>query len=692
MHPWLTCAHPNRQLSASYTLLFGILILLLGNAAYGETPEEAGTGELLFRAGKNGGYQPATHLSTRYEVQVSGLIASTTLTQRFRNDTQEWLEAVYVFPLPTDAAVHGMTLQVGERRIKGEIREREKARKAYTQAKQQGKKAALVEQQRPNLFTTEVANIPPGETVEVHLDYQQSVTYRDGTFELRLPTTLTPRYMPGRPLAEENPLQWQGGWARPTSEVPDADKISPYTVPREAVLQGSHNAKIQLTLNAGLPLAKVTSPSHSISPVWNGDTVEVTPTGGVIAMNRDAVFRWRPALGEAPRAAVFHEQWEGEDYVMLMLVPGLPQTQDSALPREQLFIIDTSGSMGGTSIRQAKAALQQALDTLTPRDRFNIIAFSDSPYTLFPAARQADTDALRQAQGFVGSLSAHGGTQMAPALARAFAQPDSNGWLQQIVFITDGAVGNEAALFRQIHEQLGDARLFTVGIGSAPNSHFMRKAAQFGRGTYTFVDGQDQVAGTIGGLIKKLRSPVLGDLQVAWPDPKATVLPQRPGDLYRAEPLVLVAKASSANGTVGLSGKISGGSGQTPWSSRLDLSRAAPAKGLHRLWARRRIGELIDQKALGEAPDAIRQAVLPIALRHQLASPYTSFVAIEDRASRPDDATLKKDSVPTLLPDGMTRRMVRMPSTATPSSLLVTLGLVAMAMGLALHGLHRETA
>lgn len=642
------------------------------------------------------GREPATVLTSDYQVTVSGLLADTRLTQTFENTGLAWREGVYVFPLPQDAIVYGFTMTAGERVVKGEVREREQARKIYQLARESGRQAARVDQQRPNLFTTHLANIPPGESVTVELHYQQSVRYDGGGFELQLPTTLTPRFMPGVPVRGSAP-SWEGGWAAPTNDVADAHRISPVTVAAQELDYRSHWATVSVAIHAGLPVASVASASHALNTVWDGEEIQVTPRNGRVRMDRDLLIRWTPVRGEAPSAAVFHEHWQGQDYLLTLLVPG--HSPESArgqaqqrMPRELIFVIDTSGSMTGQPIAQARESLLRGLDTLQPDDRFNIIQFNSQSYALFARAMPADRFNLDQARRYVQGLSAGGGTVMSSALDLALGSSGrgegraNTGHLRQVVFITDGAVGNERSLFAQIQRQLGDSRLFTVGIGSAPNVHFMREAARFGRGTSTIIHNLAEVSAPLDQLFRKMQSPVLADIQTRWPadEPGAEALPVRPGDLFAEEPFIQITRGISPQGQLKVSGRQPGGA---RWRQSLDLANAAPAVGLHRLWAREKIDSLADAGLTGRSDNDTREAITELALSHQLLTRYTSFIAVDQTPRRKASEHLDTDHLATLMPAGSGQR-IAYPQTATAGPLLIMLGVAGllMAMVLALSG------
>jgi Ca-activated chloride channel family protein len=663
-----------------YTLVMTLLLLFAHGSAYAEPPPGAGT---LF-LGLPGQAQPATQVATEVNIRIAGFIAEVSVSQTFRNDGAGWTEGRYVFPLPEDAAVNSLRLRLGERIIEGEIREREAARAVYTAATQAGQRAGLVEQERPNLFSTSVANIGPGQEIRVEIDYVQTLRYDSGEFRLRFPMTFTPRYIPGRPLPAEVSYQaGAGGWATPTDAVADAGRITP---PMQHPLGGPLNpTQLQVELTPGFELARLQSLYHPIAQARSGERHSLRVL--TERSDRDFVLVWAPEPAQTPQAAVFTEQVDGEAYALLMLLP--PQIGGERLPRELVFVIDTSGSMAGDSIHQAKAALLLALERLGPADHFNVIQFNSQAEALFTASVPAMPAALGQAKAYVQRLSANGGTEMSAALRLALsAVAGEEERLRQVVFITDGAVGNEAELFGQIQRELGAARLFTVGIGSAPNGYFMRKAAGFGRGSFTYIGRLDEVGTRMGELFAKLESPLLRDLCVRWPG-VAEAYPEKLPDLYAGEPLVLTARLPALAGEVEVCGETAGQS----WRRRLVLAPEHTHPGVATLWARRKIGALMDRKHAGAGEAQIREQVLAVALRHRLASAYTSFVAIDRTPVRPATAPLHSEALAHNLPAGTQPEgfaQVALPSTATPAPALLAGGSAALLLALTLFGLARR--
>lgn len=642
-------------------------------------------------------YRPAAMLSTEVEMRVTGLVARTRLTQHFHNDSADWVEGVYLFPLPEDAAVDGLRLVIGDRVLEGEIQEKAEARRTYDEAKAEGRKASLVEQHRPNVFTTRVANVGPGEAVEVVLEMQQAVRWDAGEMSLRFPTVVNPRYFPApgeTGLTVEPPL------------LASAVSLLPL-IPQLVSPRPVNPVRFEVRLDAGFPLEYLEAPYHRVDVETLGDhrfRVRLAEDAAVSA-DRDFELVWAPRPGDAPRAAVFREEYQGETYSLLMVLP--PDTSGAGgwapLDRELVFILDVSGSMHGAAIEQAKRALNAVLDGLDPGDSFNVIAFSDRARALFPDSLAAAPEAVGKARGWVAALEADGGTNMLPALAAAlegspgYAQPGSR-TVKQVIFLTDGAVGNEAQLFAFIASHLGAARLFTVGIGAAPNGHFMRRAAEEGRGTYTFIGDPAEVALKVEILARKLESPVLTDLELRWDDPSAETWPRRLGDLYAGEPLVVAARTVARGDTLEVAGRSDGSfwhrevaltpatsGGGDGASGAIHASSLAsgdgPTAGVRQLWARQKIAGLMAGLATGVDPATVRSDVIEVALRHHLVSAYTSLVAVDVTPQRPAGVGLEGRRVPGAIPAGWTPPgTLPMGSTAWPLHLVVGLALVAFAL------------
>ncbi len=634
----------------------------------------------------------AVHLETAIALQVQGLEAEVVMTQRFQNQSDEWVDGVYVFPLAESSAVKSLQMRVGERVIVGEIQERQQARAQFEAARTSGQKATLVEQHRPNLFRQELANIAPGETVEIRLGYSQSVTWSSGQFRLRLPTTLTPRYIPGITTAPEpGPMDASlSGWAPATDQVNDAPWITP---PQRPV--GADRILNPLTLTGvlkpGTVLAHIDSETHALAVEQNGSALEYhfQLVDGPVSMDRDVELSWTAVTGSEPVVLAFTETWQDAAYLQLLLMPPPALEARERLPRELVLVVDTSGSMAGMSIVQARESALMALERLQPTDRFNVLLFDSTTRSIFDESVPATAANLDRARLVLQGMQASGGTEMFSALSRALAHSPKEEHLQQIVFVTDGSVANEAALLALIHKQLGKARLFMVAIGSAPNHFFMRRAAAFGRGSFTDIAQLAQVRERMGELLKKLESPLITDLQIHWPW-DVDMYPERVPDLYWGEPLRVVARVPAGFDAPAVI-RVSGASADSAWVREVNVApsrQPAPGAGavatmpvLAQRFGREKITALENRFYRGEDREQAQQSILPVALAYQLMSPYTSLVAIDRTPARTSGESVTEVAVANALPAGTAMRAMGYPQTDAGFTWHLLMG------GLALTGL-----
>ncbi|MEO8345288.1 MAG: marine proteobacterial sortase target protein [Betaproteobacteria bacterium] len=653
------------------SIVLALAVFIVSFEAHAAGSSGPGHGTLLLRDGV-GGETAAPLLATDVRMQISGMVARVQVIQRFANPSTQWREGVYVFPLPEKSAVDHMTLHIGERVIEGQIRERAEARRAYDNANAEGRKASLIEQERPNMFTTRVANIGPSEEVVVALEYEEVLRYDDGSFRLRFPLAITPRYIPGSPVESFGAAIGKGPT---TDQVPDADRITP---PYVTTLDGPVNpVTIAIDLNAGFPLTKLASTFHGMNiDEAPGNRYRLSLSAGTVPASRDFELVWTPDVGAAPGAALFTQTRGDKTYALLMaLPPSVPGAMATRVAREVTYIIDTSGSMEGISITQAREALALALERLASGDRFNVIEFNSYSTPLFPTPMPVDAGSLARARQFVGGLRARGGTEMLPALKIALAGELKSPFtdpplVRQVVFLTDGAVGNEDEILRLVHDNLGDRRLFTIGIGPSPNTFFLTKAAQFGRGTFTFIGDVGEVKEKMSALFRKLESPALTDITVTWPG-GADAWPRLPPDLYAGEPLIVTAQfpAGAQQGNVAISGRRAG----SAWSALLPVNGGAPEAGVAVLWARAKIDALLDAGRQGAPESDIRNAVLDVALTHHLVSKYTSLVAVDVTPARAAGVESLASALPGNVPEGLTG-FDQLPRTATPAAMLLLAG------------------
>ncbi len=503
------------------------LAATMGGAAFAApfvNPNEVHSGTLLLKAQEEGKFVAAPIVGTDVDITVSGPTARTRVTQHFFNPTDGWIEGVYLFPMPEDSAVDSLKMVIGERVIIGEIKERLEAKQIYERAKAEGKKASLLEQHRPNMFTNSVANIGPREMVIIQIEYQEAVKQSGGEFALRVPLVVAPRYTPKPPVMQTVDFGAEG-WGKASEATPDNQPVeAPVLDPR--VSPPTNPVTLAVHLNAGFPLGEVKSHHHPILMDAVSEDSREIKLGGAVPADKDFELTWQ-AKTAMPQAGLFRETTPGGNYLLAFVTPPTMPASEKPAPRDIVFVIDNSGSMGGTSIEQAKASLLYALGRLNPGDRFNIVRFDDTMETVFPTLVAGDRENIGKAKAFVSALQANGGTVMAPAM-RAALQDDTGdaSRLRQVVFLTDGAISNENDLFDIITAGLGRSRVFMVGIGSAPNSHLMTRAAELGRGSYSYIGSTAQVEERMRSLFAKLEKPVVTDLAVKFSESGVDVTPE----------------------------------------------------------------------------------------------------------------------------------------------------------------------
>ena len=635
---------------AGWTLAVLLATALAATGLFAASPaereDEAAVGGLILRGQGVAEALPAVRLGTDMAVRVTGQVARVKVTQAFRNTSRQWMEATYLYPLPDDGAVDSLRMVVGQRVFTGRIKPREEARQIYQQALDTGRKAGLVEEARANLFRNRVANVGPGETVLIQIEFQAPVREVAGEYALRLPLVAGPRYIPPRSL-----LDGTGGIDR--ARFADAAHVTA-PVAHPAIADRLNPVSIAIDLAPGFAPARVTSPYHRVRVSDTGpDSRKIVLADGEVPQNRDFVLTWH-AAGTAPRLALFREPHEGLDYLMATVSPPGALPPGPVPPRELVFVIDNSGSMAGESMRAAKDSLLYALGTLRPQDRFNVIRFDDTMTRLFTAAVPASADRVALARRFAEALDAEGGTEMLPALKAALddrsGSADDAPGLRQVIFLTDGDLSNEAEMIAEIAAHRGRSRVFMVGIGSAPNSFLMRRMAESGRGTFTHVGVAGEAEASMRALLDRLTRPVARNLKVETGGVNLELALADLPDLYAGEPLVLLGRGKDlSRGTLTVSGTV----GDAPWRETIDLAAARPSDAVARLWARRRIDETEAKRWSGQLDEALADATIEeLGLGFHLVTARTSLIAIDETPSRPDGARLTAEELPLLLPAG----------------------------------------
>jgi Ca-activated chloride channel family protein len=600
---------------------------------------------------------------TEVEIAVAGVIADVKVTQRYHNDGTRPIEAEYVFPGSTRAAVYGLTMTVGERRVVAQIREKQQARAQYAAAKAAGKSAALLEQHRPNVFKMNVANILPGDDIAVELRYTELIVPTDSIYEFVFPTVVGPRYTTDSEAGTAPLDRWQR---------------NPYLRQGEAPLGGFH---LTATVNSGIPLKEVGSPSHNVQARFDGAQkafVELPREGGNQA-NRDFILRYRLA-GAAIESGILLFEGARENYFLAMIEPPQRVTPAQIPARDYVFIVDVSGSMHGFPLDITKQLMRDLLTRLRPTDTFNVLLFSGSSEVLADAPLPATEDNVQRGVAFIDSQQGGGSTELLPALRRALALPGAEDRARSIVVATDGYVTVETEAFDVIRESLGNANLFAFGIGSGVNRFLIEGMARTGQGEPFVVTNAGEAEERAEALRRYIEAPVLTKARLsatgfALYDMEPPGIP----DVLAQRPVIVFGKWRGPR-----SGKLTlrGIAGEGPFERSFDLSKVRPDANnaaLQFLWARGRIARLDDYQRLFNDADRV-QEITQLGLEYHLLTQYTSFIAVDEvvRNTRPEDTQTVRQPLP--LPEGVSNLAVggEVPTAPEPE-LLVLIGVSAAA-------------
>lgn len=597
--------------------LLAISVLFFTTLTFAQQPETAG-GALL-ASGKRGkalGECPLKKTGVRTD--ITGFVARVRVVQEFQNDFSEPIEAVYTFPLSQNSAVDSMTMTIGQRVIRGKIMKRVEARRVYEQAKDEGKTASLLDQERANIFTQSVANIRPGEKIIIEISYVETLKYDDGQYEFVFPMVVGSRYIPS------------------SVDPADAARIS-----AGAGQRPGNDISIEVNLDAGVPIEAVRSISHEI------ETVNLAPSSAKITLkdqetipNKDFILRY-DVTGKRIEDAVLTHRDEQGGFFTLMLQPPDQFVTDDRTPKEIVFVLDTSGSMGGFPIEKAKEAMKLSLDGLYPDDTFNLITFAGDTSVLFEGPVYATQANLERARAFLDSREGGGGTEMMKAIKAALDPSDALDHLRIVCFMTDGYVGNENEIITEIQKH-PKARIFSFGIGDSVNRYLLDKMAQNGNGEVEYVTLADDGSAAAKKFYERVRTPLLTDISVDWGDLEISdVYPQKIPDLFSAKPVVVHGRyLKPGAGSIRLRGKVAGQEYSREIAVNLPEAEAAHDV-LAPLWARRRIDDLLDRSLVfnaevGEEQYSLKKqsidTITGLALEYRLMTQFTSFVAVEGRA------------------------------------------------------------
>ena len=598
--------------------------------------------------------------STRVDAAISGVIASVRVSQVYVNRGSRPIHAKYVFPGSTRAAVHGMTMTIGDHRVVAKIKEREEAKATFEKAVREGKSASLLEQSRPNVFSMRVGNILPGDRVEVELQYTELLVSEEQVYEFVYPTVVGPRYS-----------------SQDAATSPERDRFvaSPY-VPEGGPAPSRFDIKV--TVDAGVPLSDLACPTHRTWTEWDGASraslaLDPAEDGGG---NRDFILRYR-LTGEAIASGLLLYQGEDEGFFMVMAQPPARPAAADIPPREYVFVVDVSGSMGGFPLDTAKALLRDLIGRLRPTDTFNVLLFSGTSHLMAPQSVQATEGNIAAAVRAIDDVRGGGGTELYAALERAIHLPAPDGVARSIVLITDGYITAEADVFRLIAENLGRANVFSFGIGSGVNRHLVEGVARAGRGEPFVVTGPEEAPGIAARFRRYIEMPVLTDISVTAEGFEAYDMePSGFPDLLAERPLVVLGKwRGTPGGRIVVRGRTGGG----PWERVVDVASVRPAesnRALASLWARNRVAALGDFGLQGSA-DRNRAQIVALGLKYTLLTAFTSFVAVHEVVRNPGGEGANVDQ-PLPLPAGVSNAAVGMAQGSEPELFLVLLALATL--------------
>ena len=626
-------------LSAILTAVGSVLLTLRDdNAASAATKaqtQDSGAFRVIDKNGKPNLDCPLKHTSVKAE--VSGFMSRVTVTQDFENPFADKIEAVYTFPLPDMAAVDDLTMQIGDRTIKGKIMRRDDAAAAYAAAKQLGRVASLLDQERPNIFTQQVANILPGQQIRVTISYVETLKYEDGSYAWTFPMVVAPRYNTG-----------------------GNSKISPPRMPEG--MRAGHDVSLEINLDAGVPIASINSTSHEI------DVQKVDEKRAVVRLkdnatipNKDFLLTYGIAGDTIKDAVLAHHSDRGGFFTLILQPPQRVQAED-VMPKEMVFVLDTSGSMRGSPFDTAKQTMELALNTLYPHDTFNLITFSGDTEVLFPQPVPATRENLRSAKEFLSSRESAGGTEMMKAIKAALDPSDSQYHVRFACFMTDGKVGNDQEILAEVQKHQ-NARVFAMGFGDAPNRALLDKMTQYGRGEVDYVSITSNSSTAAQRFNDRIRNPLLTDLSIEWTDLSITeVFPKRIPDLFSVKPLIISGRyTTGGKGKIRLKGKMAG----------QDFIREIPVElpevekdheALGTLWARHKIDDLTAEEIALAGDQSLseekRKEIVELGLTFKLMTQYTSFVAVDEviftGSEEPRRVEVPVEAIPGSIATGLT--------------------------------------
>lgn len=630
--------------------------------------EGSGTLVAMLGSGKKLGQCPLKHTSVT--ANVSGYVARVTVKQVFENPFKDKIEAVYTFPLSETGAVDDMKMKVGERVIKGSIKKREEAKEIYDNAKAHGQVAALLDQERPNIFTQSVANILPGNQIEVTLQYVDLLPYESGRYTFAFPTVVGPRFMPGTAAGKTGT-----GRLPDTDSVPDASRISPPVAAKGE--RAGHDISIDVNIDSGVPIHAIRSGLHEVTTTQpNAQTAKISLTNKNTIPNKDFVLSWDVA-GEQIKSGylTYKPSKTADGYFTVMVMPPKRATPEQIQPKEMIFVIDCSGSQSGPPLEKAKETMRYIIEHMNKEDTFQIIAFSNDARPMFAKPMKVSPEMKKQAIHYINGLSANGGTWMAPAVEAACKTPADANRLRIVTFMTDGYVGNDMEILGMIKKLRGKSRWFSFGTGNGVNRFLIDSMAKEGGGEaeYVLLNSSGNEVGKK--FYDRISSPVLTDIKLDFDGIQVKeVFPHEVSDVWAEKPLYIKGRyIKPGAGTI----SISGFSGGKPYQEKIKVNfpeNAGGSESIGSVWARAKVDRLMSEDWMGAQSGSVnkelKDEIVKVALDHHIMTQYTSFVAVEEKTVT-KGGVARTVAVPVELPDGVSREATidqsAMPGAPSPS-------------------------
>ncbi|MCC7530291.1 MAG: VWA domain-containing protein [Candidatus Melainabacteria bacterium] len=612
----------------------------------------SGTLVAMLGTGKKLGQCPLKHTSVT--ANVSGYVARVTVKQIFENPFKDKIEAVYTFPLSETGAVDDMRMKVAERIIKGTIKKREEAKEIYDNAKAHGQVAALLDQERPNIFTQSVANILPGNQIEVTLQYVDLLPYEAGRYTFAFPTVVGPRFMPGTPAGKTGT-----GRLPDTTQVPDASKISPPVAPRGE--RAGHDISIDVNIDSGVPITQIQSTLHEITSTQpNAQKAHISLTNKNTIPNKDFVLSWDVASEQIKSGYLTYKaSKDANGYFTVMVMPPKRATPEQIQPKEMIFVIDCSGSQSGPPLDKAKETMRYIIEHMNKEDTFQIIAFSNDARPMFAKPQKVSAEMKQQALKFINHLTANGGTWMAPAVEAACKTPADSNRLRIVTFMTDGYVGNDMEILGMIKKLRGKSRWFSFGTGNGVNRFLIDAMAREGGGEAEYVMLNSSANEVGKKFYDRISSPVLTDIKLDFDGLSVKeVFPHEVSDVWAEKPLYIKGRyIKPGAGTI----SISGFSGGKPYLEKIKVNfpeNQSGSESIASVWARAKVDRLMSEDWQGAQNGSINKElqdeIVKVALDHHIMTQYTSFVAVEEKTVT-KGGVARTVVVPVEMPDGVSR-------------------------------------